>query len=77
MFSKPNNTENKLTYIKNQLFSDVLRSFGLDGFFYNSSICTGKNILIFDPSKFQYVKRSANVYSIDRVEYSFTKLEKN
>lgn len=69
LFSMPIPPEERHKYSFSQFLSDVLRQKGFDGVAYRSSVGTGINFTIFDPSAFKYVADSATVHKIEGLAY--------
>ena len=69
MFREPISPENRHLYFCPQLFSDVLRQLGYDAIKFDSSVAEGKNLTIFDPSKFEYISAEAAVHVVQKVKY--------
>lgn len=69
LFSMPIPPEERHRYSFPQFLSDVLRQMGFDGVAYRSSVGTGINFTIFDPSAFKYVADSSTVHEIEGLTY--------
>jgi hypothetical protein len=71
LFSKPIIPSKNHLYVITQFFADIFRKIGFDGISFSSSVSTGQNILIFDPSNFKYTRKDANVYSVNSLKYNY------
>jgi hypothetical protein len=59
-----------------KIISDIIRHRGYDGIKYNSSVASnGKNVVIFDRKKIDYIKDSSKLYKILRHSFSYNSVE--
>lgn len=76
LFSHPITQDERHLYIITQFFADIFRKIGFDAIKFTSSVGDGQNLLIFDPSNFEYVESEENkVYKIESIRYSIHSLE--
>jgi len=75
LFSHPITKDEREQYIITQFFADIFRKQGFDGIQFTSSVGSGKNILIFNPGHFVYVKDDVNkVYEVAKLQYTVNRL---
>jgi hypothetical protein len=74
LLSRPITPEERDLYIITQFFADIFRKLKFDGILFSSSIGSGQNLLIFDPSNFEYNEEDSSVYEINRLRYEYTML---
>lgn len=74
LFSQPVPPENQYKYFLTQFLSDTLRNLGFDGVVFQSSIGTGINLAIFNPTSFSFVFESENAVKVEELKYEFSKL---
>lgn len=70
LLSRPITPDERHLYIITQFFADIFRKMGFSGIQFSSSVGEGQNILIFDPSNFQYIDEQSSVYEIKSLQYS-------
>jgi hypothetical protein len=71
-FGVPVTPEERTYYLVTQFISDVFRKLDYDGIAFKSSVGSGYNLTIFDPSYFRYINEESSVYSIDSLQYTAT-----
>ena len=74
LLSRPITPDERHLYIITQFFADIFRKMGFNGIQFSSSVGEGQNILIFDPSNFQYIDNQSNIYEIKSLQYSIKDL---
>ena len=72
LLSLPVVPEERHRYAATQLLSDILVRRGFDGISYRSSVGSGKNLCIFDPSLFVFDSGESAVRHVDRLSYAFS-----
>lgn len=75
LLSRPVTMDERYRYLITQFFSDAFRKLGFDGIYFTSSVGTGQNLLIFNPSNFEYIVDEANVYDINALKYQYAKIK--
>ncbi len=75
LLSLPVIPEERHRYAATQLLSDVLIRRGFDAISYRSSVGTGKNLCVFEPSLFTFDETAAGVRFVDRLDYHFSVVE--
>lgn len=71
LFSRPVPNQTGNQYVITQLLADVIRKLGYDGVVYKSHVGSGRNLVIFDHSLFNYTEEEASVVYIKEVRYSY------
>lgn len=66
---------NSTFYGITQFITEMIRKLGFDGICFRSSVGSGKNLVVFDPNNFEWRPSSGNVYSIEKVTYSYEHCE--
>ncbi|BCG64633.1 MAG: hypothetical protein methR_P2422 [Methyloprofundus sp.] len=61
----------RIFYSITQLVSDCIRQLGFDGVLFNSSVGTGKNIVLFDKNIVDEVANQAEIVVINNVKYEY------
>ncbi len=72
LLSRPITPDERHLYFITQFFADIFRKIGFDGISFTSSVGDGQNLLIFDPSNFQYIENESGVYEIKSLKYEHT-----
>lgn len=62
-------------YAVTQLLSDILIRRGFDGIAYRSSVGTGKNLCVFDPSTFAFDESASAVKQVEQLQYIFSNVD--
>ncbi len=76
LFSHPITQDERHLYIITQFFADIFRKIGFDAIKFTSSVGSGQNLLVFNPSNFTYMKSKENrTYKIDNIRYSIHPLK--
>ncbi|WP_324743010.1 RES family NAD+ phosphorylase [Pseudomonas veronii] len=60
-------------YSMTQLIADCIRQIGFDGIIFNSTVGSGKNIVIFDESLVDQIQSNADIVLISEVKYEYRK----
>lgn len=60
----------KKRYSVTQFIAEIIRKIGFDGLIFKSSVGHGQNLVIFEPSIFEYTAGSGKVYKVTSVKYS-------
>ncbi len=68
LFSRPVPNQMGGQYLITQLLADAIRKLGYDGVGYKSSVGSGTNLAIFNPSFFKYTEEDTNVVYIKEVK---------
>lgn len=63
---------NKTFYGITQFITEMFRKMNFDGVMFKSSVCKGKNLVVFDPSHFEWQQNSGDVFEIAGLKYSFS-----
>lgn len=66
--------EQRHKYAATQLLGDLLIRHGFDGVAFGSSVGSGTNLCVFDPSLFKFDESQSCVRSVDRLEYRFSEV---
>lgn len=61
-------------YSITQLIADCIRQLGFDGILFNSTVGTGKNVVLFDSRLAEVVANAYTVVEIESVQYSYVEL---
>lgn len=61
----------RIRYSITQLIADCIRQLGFEGIAFNSTVGGGKNIVLFDQSVISQDESSAEVVSVESVEYKY------
>jgi hypothetical protein len=70
LFSMPITPETrKEDYHFTQLMADTFRQLNFDGIQFRSSVGAGTNLVVFDPSNFEYKDSSGSVHKVSSLEY--------
>ncbi|RUX10538.1 RES domain-containing protein [Mesorhizobium sp. M8A.F.Ca.ET.059.01.1.1] len=72
LLSLPVVPEERHLYATTQLLADVLIRRGFDAISYRSSVGTGKNLCVFEPSLFTFDETAATVRFVDKLDYQFS-----
>ena len=73
--SHPVISTEKNKYLITQFLSDLIRKLDYDGLVFSSSINDGDNLVIFDPSNFEYIDNSSTLLKIKKMEYSYKEVD--
>ncbi len=71
LFSRPVPNQTGSQYVITQLLADVIRKLEYDGVVYKSHVGSGTNLVIFNPSFFQYTEEETSVVCINEIHYSY------
>lgn len=71
LLSFPIIPEERHRYAVTQLLSDVLIRRGFEGVAYRSSVGTGTNLCVFDPSAFAFDESASAVKEVEQLHYTF------
>ncbi len=74
LFSMPITPEGRAEYQFTQLLADSFRKSGFDAICYRSSVGSGKNYVVFNPSLFSYIDGSGRVVKIEELGYRFSQM---
>lgn len=75
LFQKTIPPSKKENYSITQIISDCVRKLGFDGILFDSSVSDGKNLVVFQPQKMNYVEDDKQIVHVDKVKYDYNKLE--
>ncbi len=67
--------EERHRYAITQLLSDVLIRRGFEGVTYRSSVGTGRNLCVFDPSAFAFDETASAVKQVEQLHYTFSDVD--
>ncbi|MEF8723721.1 MAG: RES family NAD+ phosphorylase [Candidatus Accumulibacter delftensis] len=74
LFSMPITPEGRAEYQFTQLLADCFRQLVFDAICYRSSVGSGKNYVVFDPSNLAYIDGSGRVVKIEELSYQFSEM---
>ena len=63
---------NKSFYGITQFITEMFRKMNFDGVMFKSSVCKGKNLVIFDPSNLEWQQNSGEVHEVKGLKYSLS-----
>jgi len=69
LFVKPINEQTREEYKKTQFIADIIKNNEYDGIVYKSSVSLGKNYCFFDAKQFQFIKESAMLIKVRKIDY--------
>ncbi len=75
LLSFPIIPEERHRYAVTQLLSDVLIRHGFEGVTYRSSVGTGRNLCVFDPSAFAFDESASAVKRVNQLHYTFSDVD--
>ena len=64
-------------YSITQLIADSIRKIGFDGILFNSSIGKGRNLVVFNPKKMEYIEKERNIILVSEVSYKYSTLKQS
>lgn len=67
--------EERHRYAATQLLSDILIRRGFEGIAYRSSVGTGINLCVFDPSAFAFDEGVSTVKQVEQLHYAFSDMD--
>lgn len=67
--------EERHRYAVTQLLSDILIRRGFEGIAYRSSVGTGINLCVFDPSRFAFDESASAVKQVEQLHYTFSDVD--
>lgn len=72
LLQQPVIPEERHRYAATQLLSDILMRNGFDGIAFGSSVGSGKNLCVFDPTQFDFDESQSCVKHVDELQYKFS-----